>query len=56
VIVLREQEGLSCEAIAAVIGAPIGTVISRLARARRRLADAWEADPMPQREQHRRDL
>jgi RNA polymerase sigma-70 factor (ECF subfamily) len=37
VIVLRELEGLSYKEIAAVTGSPMGTVMSRLARARERL-------------------
>jgi RNA polymerase sigma-70 factor (ECF subfamily) len=37
VLVLRELEELSYKEIATVVGAPIGTVMSRLARARKRL-------------------
>jgi len=40
VIVLRELQGLSYKEIAEVTGSPVGTVMSRLSRARRRLAEA----------------
>jgi RNA polymerase sigma-70 factor (ECF subfamily) len=43
VIVLREINDLSYRDIAIVIEAPIGTVMSRLARARGMLRDAWIA-------------
>ena len=39
VIVMRDINGLSYREIAAAIGAPIGTVMSRLARARALLID-----------------
>jgi RNA polymerase sigma-70 factor (ECF subfamily) len=51
VIVLRELEGLSYKEIAAVVNVPIGTVMSRLARARDRLT-AVLTEP-PSMERHR---
>jgi RNA polymerase sigma factor (sigma-70 family) len=47
VLILREMEELSYREIAAVTAAPIGSVMSRLSRAREALAAAWrkrEAD------------
>ena len=43
VIVLRELEGLSYKEIAGVAGIPLGTVMSRLSRARRQLQTALAA-------------
>ncbi|MDO9713918.1 sigma-70 family RNA polymerase sigma factor [Paracraurococcus lichenis] len=40
-LVLREMEDLSYREIAAVTGTPIGTVMSRLARARQMFGEAW---------------
>ena len=44
VIVLREVQDLSYREISDVVGVPIGTVMSRLARGRRRLASALGFD------------
>jgi RNA polymerase sigma factor (sigma-70 family) len=41
VIVLREIDDLSYREIAAIVSAPVGTVMSRLARARVMLREAW---------------
>ena len=43
VIVLREINDLSYDEIAGVVGVPIGTVMSRLARGRSMLRTAWLA-------------
>jgi len=41
VIVLKEMEDLSYRQIAEITGAPMGTVMSRLSRARALLAETW---------------
>ncbi|MEZ2132083.1 MULTISPECIES: sigma-70 family RNA polymerase sigma factor [unclassified Sinorhizobium] len=43
ILVLRELEELSYRQIAEITEVPIGTVMSRLARARREFGDAWNA-------------
>jgi RNA polymerase sigma-70 factor (ECF subfamily) len=44
VLVLREIEDLSYREIAQITGSPIGTVMSRLARARGMLKEKWQSD------------
>ena len=47
VLLLREVEDLSYREIAEATGVPIGTVMSRLARARGLLKDRWTAENHP---------
>jgi len=44
VLILREMEDMSYREIADVLGVPIGTVMSRLARARAMLKERWMAE------------
>jgi DNA-directed RNA polymerase specialized sigma24 family protein len=41
ILVLRELEELSYRQISVITALPIGTVMSRLARARKAFGDAW---------------
>ena len=47
ILVLREMQSLSYREISDIVGAPIGTVMSRLARARAMLRIAWMAEEEP---------
>ena len=47
ILVLREMQSLSYREISDIVGAPIGTVMSRLARARAMLRIAWIAEEEP---------
>jgi RNA polymerase sigma-70 factor (ECF subfamily) len=44
ILVLRELEELSYRQISDITDLPIGTVMSRLARARRAFGDAWRRE------------
>jgi RNA polymerase sigma-70 factor, ECF subfamily len=48
-LVLREREGLSYRELADVIGIPVGTVMSRLSRAREALRGALDSESKPSR-------
>ena len=55
VIVLRELEEMSYEDIARIAGIPMGTVMSRLSRARALLRDMLQSDALVQKPERKRD-
>lgn len=54
IVILREYEELSYQEIAGLLGCPVGTVMSRLARARSRLRDLLSEGPQAARPQEER--
>jgi RNA polymerase sigma factor (sigma-70 family) len=54
VLVLRDIEDMSYREIASITGVPIGTVMSRLARARKMFAAAWNGLEMTAEKERRR--
>jgi len=49
VLLLDAKHGLSLEEMASVLGVPVGTVKSRLFRARRRVSESWKEEELYER-------